>query len=91
MRKKIIEKFRDLKIGTKIIVCYIIISVISLFFSTFIYQKVNGKIMTQKVSEMALQTLQTIDSNINLLVYTVNNESKMLIANQNLQLTLRKR
>jgi two-component system sensor histidine kinase YesM len=55
MRKKIIEKFRDLKIGTKIIVCYIIISVISLFFSTFIYQKVNGRIMTQKVSEMALQ------------------------------------
>lgn len=89
MRNKIVEKFKELKIGTKIIVCYFIISVISITFSTIIYQKINERIMTKKVSEIALQTLQTIDNNLNLLVYTVNNESKILISNQGLQEILR--
>lgn len=89
MRKKIIEKFKDCKIGTKIIIYYFIISVISIAFSTFIYQNINKRIMTQKVSEMAVQTLKTIDSNLNLLIYTVNNESKILLSNQNFQKLLR--
>ncbi|SKA74291.1 two-component system, sensor histidine kinase YesM [Clostridium sp. USBA 49] len=89
MIKKFMKKFRDLKIGTKIIVCYTIISVISIFFSTFIYQNINKKIMTQKVSEVALQTLQTIDSNIKLLIYTVNNESKILLSNKDIQKILK--
>ena len=88
MRKKIIEIFKNFKIGTKIIVCYLIISVISISFSTFIYQEINKRIMTQKVGDMAVQTLQTIDSNLNLLIYTVNNESKILLSNQNVQRVL---
>lgn len=89
MIKKFMKKFRDFKIGTQIIVCYTIISVISIFFSTFIYQNINKKIMTQKVSEVALQTLQTIDSNIKLLIYTVNNESKILLSNKDIQKILK--
>ncbi|WP_139905440.1 sensor histidine kinase [Clostridium thermarum] len=85
MWKKLIDKFKDLKIGTKIIVCYLIIAVISMSISTLIYQKINARIMTEKVSEMALQTLQTIDANLNLLIYTVNNESKILLSNQGIQ------
>lgn len=85
MGKKIAEKFKDLKIGTKIIVGYLIIAIISVSFSTLIYRKINERIMTQKVSEMALQTLQTIDDNLNLLIYTVNNESKILLSNQVIQ------
>ncbi|MGV8983134.1 sensor histidine kinase [Clostridium sp.] len=90
MRKKIMEIFKNFKIGTKIIVCYFIISVISISFSTFIYQKINNRIMTQKVGEMAVQTLQTIDSNLKILIYTVNNESKILLSNQNIQNVLKK-
>lgn len=89
MKKEIVRKFRDCKIGTKIIVCYLIISVISIFASTIIYQRINGVIMTHKVSNMAVQTLQTIDSNLKLLVYTVNNESKMILSNKNIQGILR--
>ena len=89
MRKRILEKFRSFKIGTKIIVYYFIISVISISISTFIYQSINKRIMTQKVSEMAVQTLHTIDSNLNLLIYTVNNESKILLSNQNIQKLLK--
>ena len=89
MRKKIMEIFKNFKIGTKIIVCYFIISVISISFSTFIYQEINKRIMTQKVGEMAVQTLQTVDSNLNLLIYTVNNESKILLSNQNIQKVLK--
>ncbi|MBW9151096.1 sensor histidine kinase [Clostridium estertheticum] len=85
MRYKIMEKFKDCKIGTKIIIYYFIISVISITLSTFIYQNINKRIMTKKVSEMAVQTLQTIDSNLNLLIYTVNNESKILLSNLNFQ------
>lgn len=89
MGKKIMEIFKNFKIGTKIIVCYLIISVISISVSTFIYQEINKRIMTNKVGEMAVQTLQTIDSNLNLLIYTVNNESKILLSNQNVQKVLK--
>ncbi|MBX4266359.1 cache domain-containing sensor histidine kinase [Clostridium estertheticum] len=85
MRYKIMEKFKDCKIGTKIIIYYFIISVISITLSTFIYQNINKRIMTKKVSEMAVQTLQTIDSNLKLLIYTVNNESKILLSNLHFQ------
>ncbi|MBX4259358.1 sensor histidine kinase [Clostridium estertheticum] len=85
MRYKIMEKFKDCKIGTKIIIYYFIISVISITLSTFIYQNINKRIMTKKVSEMAVQTLQTIDSNLKLLIYTVNNESKILLSNLKFQ------
>ncbi|MBU3112107.1 sensor histidine kinase [Clostridium lacusfryxellense] len=85
MLKKIMGIFKNFNIGTKIIVCYFIIAVLSISFSTFIYQEINKRIMTQKVGEMAVQTLKTIDSNLNLLIYTVNNESKILLSNQNMQ------
>ncbi|MGK0465599.1 sensor histidine kinase [Clostridium sp.] len=85
MRNKVMEIFKNFKLGTKIIVCYFIISVISISFSTFIYQEINKRIMTQKVGEMAVQTLKTIDSNLNLLIYTVNNESKILLSDQSVQ------
>jgi two-component system sensor histidine kinase YesM len=45
--------------------------------------------MTQKVSEMAVQTLQSIDSSLNLLIYTVNNESKIILSNSDIQNSLR--
>lgn len=85
MRYKIMEKFKDCKIGTKIIIYYFIISVISITLSTCIYQNINKRIMTKKVSEMAVQTLQTIDSNLKLLIYTINNESKILLSNLHFQ------
>lgn len=88
MRKIIISRFKNLKIVTKIIVCYLVIAVISISTSAFMYQRADEKIMTKKVSEMALQTLQMIDANLSLLIYTVNNESKFLLANQRLQDTL---
>lgn len=85
MEKKIVSKFKDFKIGTKILGGYLIIAIISISISTLIYEKINETIMTQKVSEMALQTLETIDANLNLLIYTVNNESKILLSSQSLQ------
>lgn len=87
--KKLIEKFKNFKIGTKIVICYLILSVLSISFSTFIYYEINKRIMTRKVSEMALQTLQTIDSSLDVLMYTVNNESKIILSNQGLQNVLR--
>ncbi|MFL0252653.1 sensor histidine kinase [Clostridium neuense] len=87
--KKLIKKFKNFKIGTKIVVCYLILSVLSISFSTFIYYEINKRIMTRKVSEMALQTLQTIDSSLDVLMYTVNNESKIILSNQGLQNVLR--
>lgn len=85
MIRKISKKYRNLKIGAKILVCYFAISIVSIFISALAYEKINEKIMTQKISEMALQNLQTIDINLNLLIYTVSNESKILLSNQGLQ------
>jgi two-component system, sensor histidine kinase YesM len=89
MINKFKEKFKNFKLGTKIIVYYFLISIISLNFCIFIYQKVNGGIMTNKVSEMSFQILKTVDVNLKLLIYTVDNESKILISNLNLQNVLR--
>ncbi|MDP4088925.1 MAG: histidine kinase [Bacillota bacterium] len=89
MISKFKEEFKNFKLGTKVIVYYFVISIISLSFCIFIYQKVNGGIMTEKVSEMSLQTLKTVDENLELLIYNVDNESKILISNLNLQKTLR--
>lgn len=88
MKNKIIERYKNFKISTKILVGYLAIALVSLSISTLIYQKINERIMTQKVSEMALQTLETIDANLNLLIYTVNDESKILLSNQSLQKVL---
>lgn len=88
MKNVIFEKYRNFKIGTKILAGYLVIALISISISALIYQKINERIMTQKVGEMALQTLESIDANMNLLIYTVNNESKILLSNQGLQKAL---
>jgi two-component system sensor histidine kinase YesM len=88
MKNMLFEKYSNFKIGTKILAGYLVIALISISISTFIYQKINERIMTQKVGEMALQTLESIDANMNLLIYTVNNESKILLSNQGLQKAL---
>lgn len=89
MKKKLIEKFKNFKIGTKIVVYYLLISLLSICFSTFIYHEIDKRIMTQKVSEMAQETLQTINSSLNELIYTVDNESKIVLSNQGLQSVLK--
>jgi two-component system sensor histidine kinase YesM len=89
MINKFKEEFKNFKLGTKIIVYYFVISIISLSFCIFIYQKVNGGIMISKVSDMSLQTLKTVGENLEMLIYNVDNESKILISNLNLQKTLR--
>lgn len=89
MKKKLIEEFKNFKIGTKIVVCYLFISLLSISVSTFIYHEIDKRIMTQKVSEMAQQTLQTINSSLDELVYTIDNESKIVLSNQGLQGVLR--
>lgn len=89
MKKKLIEEFKNFKIGTKIVVYYLLISLLSICFSTFIYHEIDKRIMTQKVSEMAQETLQTINSSLNELIYAVDNESKIVLSNQGLQSILK--
>lgn len=90
MKKKLIAEFKNFKVGTKIVVCYLLISLLSISFSTFIYHEIDKRIMTQKVSDMAQQTLQTINSSLNELIYTIDNESKIVLSNQGIQSVLKR-
>ncbi len=82
-------KLINLRIGTKIMLFYLLLLLLTITISSFLYQAINTRIMSEKISDVSVQTLRSINLNINLLVDTVNNYSKMVLANENVQNLLR--
>ncbi|TCL71573.1 two-component system sensor histidine kinase YesM [Hydrogenispora ethanolica] len=82
-------KLRNLRIAAKIMIFYFLLLVFTISISSFLYQAINARIMSEKISEVSVQTLRSINLNINLLMDTVNNYSKMILANESVQNMLR--
>lgn len=82
---KIRERFNRLKINIKILLYYLIILIFSIFLSSFLYQKIYTNIISTKVSQISLQTLYSISSNIDSLISNANNFSKVMITNNEFQ------
>ncbi len=89
LRGKLERILMDAKIGTKIMVYYGILLILSIVISSSLYQKINASIMANKVSDVSIQTLHSISANIDSLVDSVNSYSKMLLSNENVQHLLR--
>lgn len=83
------KKYMDLKISSKIAVIYIMLMIFSVIVSSFIYEKIYDNITSKKVSELSVQTLYTIKSNINSMIQNISNNSRIIISNQDIQSILK--
>lgn len=86
---RIHKRYMDLKISLKIAVIYIMLMIFSVIVSSFIYEKIYDNITSKKVSELSVQTLYTIKSNINSMIQNISNNSRIIISNQDIQSILK--
>lgn len=75
----------DLKISTKILTFYSAVLLFSVVLSAFIYQNVYNGTMSKKVSEVSVQTLYSISSNILSMMENAKNLSKVIITSDEIQ------
>jgi len=87
---KIKNKYRDLKISTKILTFYSAILILSVLLSAYIYQRIYNHTLSEKVSEVSVQTLHSISSNIFSMLDNAKNLSKVILASDEIQQSLRK-
>ena len=83
------RKFADLKIATKILTFYSAVMLFSVLVSAFFYQSIYNSTMSKKVSEVSVQTLYSISSNIYSIIENAKNLSKVIIASDEIQQPLR--
>lgn len=87
--KSIRKRYMDLRISSKIAVIYFMLMIFSVSVSSFIYEKIYDDITSKKVSELSVQTLYTIKSNINSMIQNISNNSRMIISNKYIQSILK--
>lgn len=83
--KKFREKLSKMKIGHKITLYYFTLILISILLSTFIYQHTSTYYTNQQLKEIATQGIESDSRNFGLFIEDINNYSKILLANQNIQ------
>ena len=82
-------KFYDLKVGVKLTLFYCMILFASVTLSNVLYQKIYTNITFGKVSEVSVQTLYSISANLNLMINNINNYSKIILTDNDVQSLLR--
>lgn len=88
MIKKIKNLYRNSKISTKIMTIYSAILILSVILSAFIYQNIFNRTLSEKVSQVSVQTLHSISSNIFSMLDNAKNLSKVILASNEVQETL---
>ncbi|AST58603.1 histidine kinase [Thermoanaerobacterium thermosaccharolyticum] len=88
MFDKVIKKFGDLSISSKIVLYYLFVLIISISFLSIAYQEINSNITSNKVMQVSNEIVSNINSSIESLINTVDNQSKILISSQILQSAL---
>lgn len=89
MFKGIKTKFADLSIGSKIMMYYFILLLISMAISGVLYQQIFSGIMSDKISDIAFQMLNSISANFNSTIEISSEYSKIITANEDVQESLR--
>jgi len=85
---KLKSKFSNFRIGTKIMMFYCVISIFSVMLSSALYQGFYSDILSSKVSEASMQTLYSINSNIESMIENCRNLSKVISSSDGIQKTL---
>ncbi|KAA5806421.1 sensor histidine kinase [Thermoanaerobacterium thermosaccharolyticum] len=88
MLKRFIKKFRDLNISSKIVLYYLFVLIVSISFLSITYNEINNNITNNKVMQVSNEIVSNINSSIESLINTVDNQSKILISSQILQSAL---
>ncbi|MDT0125513.1 sensor histidine kinase [Paenibacillus sp. RRE4] len=73
----------------KIPFAYFVIILLTVAFSALVLNRISENDAQQKINEASLQTITSIQTNVNLMIENVNNYSKMIFSDQNLQNLLR--
>lgn len=87
--RKIADRFLDLNLSVKIIINYSIIFLAFFMVITFSYQQINNGVTVTKVQQMSSEIVKSIGGNFELIIDTVNSQSKILISNPIIQDTLK--
>ncbi|NSB16975.1 cache domain-containing sensor histidine kinase [Clostridium beijerinckii] len=87
--KKLNKKLSNSKVGVIIALFYFALIVASTAVSSLFYEKIYLNITQKKVSEVSVQTLNSIQTNINLMINNADSLSKMVLSNSDLQKLLR--
>lgn len=86
--QRVYGKFLDLRISAKIILFYLVLLVFSVVVSSILYQEVYFRIMLGRVNELSMETLYSIEQNINTMLDNVNVYSKLIISNTDIRESL---
>lgn len=86
--KDIKEKALNLRISTKFVLFYFVLFIFSISLSNLLFQRINARILENKIGDSSIQTLSTISSSIDSLFGNINNYSKMILSNDDIQKTL---
>ena len=84
-----VRRFSDLKISVKLTLFYFLILIFSITLSNILYQEIYSNIALNKVSEVSVQTLYSIKASLNLMMSNMNNYSKIMLSDSDVQSLLR--
>lgn len=87
--KTIWDKFFDMKISVRLTLFYCFILIASILLSNILYQKIYLNTALKKVSDLSVQTLHSIKTSLDLMINNVDNYSKMILADEDLQFLLK--
>ncbi|WP_340027916.1 sensor histidine kinase [Paenibacillus sp. FSL H7-0940] len=73
----------------KIPFAYFVIILLTVAFSALVLNRISENDAQRKINEASLQTITSIETNVNLMIENVNNYSKMIFSDPNLQNLLR--
>jgi len=82
-------KLSDMKISVRFTLFYCVILIFSILLSNALYQKIYSNTALKKVGDLSVQTLYSIKTSLDLMISNIDNYSKMILSNDDLQLLLR--
>lgn len=85
---KLHKKYYDSKISSKILTFYCAVLFFTILLSAIIYRNIYKHNLSEKVSEVSVQTLYSISSNIRSIVENAKNLSKVIISSEEIQESL---
>ncbi|MEO2211026.1 sensor histidine kinase [Paenibacillus amylolyticus] len=95
MKKKWTPRFKEFiqrkprTLAFKIPFAYFVIILLTVAFSALVLNQISESDAQRKINEASLQTITSIETNVNLMIENVNNYSKMIFSDPNLQNLLR--
>lgn len=92
-REKVIKRLKrplkDMNISTRILLFYAVLLLFSVLVSSILFQRIYSNIISRKVSQISIQMLTSIDSNIISTLENANNYSKIIFSSEDIQDLLR--